>query len=261
MRVYIDTDLEGISGVTLFEQTREPGNPRYQDARRLLMGDINAAVEGALQGGATYVAVLDGHGYPLNVIPELMHAQAEYICGRGFPLGWGADQRFDCALLVGYHAMNRTRDGVLCHTQNSRSDARYWYNGREFGEIGQQALILGHYGIPVVMVTGDAAACREAREFLGDGIVTVAVKCGYGRECCRMVAPARARDLIREGARQALALASVCQPFRMDLPLHGRCERLAEPLPDGPTPADLEQRARVVKEKTFAEALDICNFA
>lgn len=261
MRIYLCTDLEGCSGITLFDQTREPQSPYYPESRRLLMGDINAAVEGALSAGATEIVVLDGHGNPLNVVPEMMHPAAEYICGRGFPSGWGLDESFGCGFLVGYHAMARTPDGVLCHTQNSRSDARYWYHGQEYGEIGQEALILGHFGIPITLVTGDAAACREAHEFLGEGIVTVAVKTGYSRECCRMLAPVKAHELIRAGAEEAVKRAARCRPYKVPLPMPGRHERLTEPLPPGPVPANLDSLPRLVQEKVFDNQRDIYNFS
>ena len=259
MRVYISTDLEGISGVTLFDQTRDDG-PAYERARHLLMGDINAAAQGCLDGGATQVCILDGHGRPLNVIPEEMHPGAEYIAGRGFPDHWGEDTGFDCGMLVGSHAMNRTPDGVLYHTQTSRSDARYWYNDREFGEIGQDAMIMGHFNIPVVLVTGDVAACREAREFLGEPVVTVAVKQGYGRQCCKMIAPAKAREMIRAGAKEAMGRIGLCQPLKMALPMRGRFEALTEELPDTATPEEVAAAPHQVYEKVFEDQLQIYNF-
>jgi D-amino peptidase len=260
MRVYIMTDLEGCSGITLFDQTRNSLGPRYPESRRLLMGDINAAVQGALDGGASYVVVVDGHGNPLNLLPELMHPGAEFLCGRGFPEDWGAGDSFDCGFLVGYHAMARTPDGVLCHTQNSRSDARYWYHGREYGEIGQEALILGHFGVPITLVTGDTATCREAREFLGDEVVTVAVKHGYGRECCRMLAPERAHELIRAGAAEALTRVGRVAPYKVELPIPGRFSCLAEPWDEGAYPADIDERERIVRETTFTDQLNIYRF-
>lgn len=261
MRVYISTDLEGCSGITLFAQTRDPVSPLYPESRRLLMGDINAAVEGAVEGGATRIWVVDGHGNPMNVVPELMHPAAEYLCGRGFPATWGLEAGFDCAFFVGYHAMNRTPDGVLCHTQSSRSEARYWYHGQEYGEIGQSAMIAGHFDIPVTLVTGDVAACREACQFLGAEVVTVAVKEGYGRECCRMLAPVRAHELIREAAREALKRVNRCRPYKVQVPLPGRMECLAELLPDAPTPDNLDELPRVVREKVFSDQLHIYDFS
>jgi D-amino peptidase len=261
VKIYIGTDLEGISGVTTFDQTRNSDGPLYQSARHLLMGDINAAVQGCLDGGATSVCVMDGHGRPLNVIPEEMHPGADFICGRGFGLAAELDATFACGLLVGYHAMAYTPDGVLCHTQSSRADSRYWYNDREFGEIGQEAMVLGHFDIPIVLVTGDDAACREAREFLGEDVVTVSVKKGYGRESCRMVPPARARDLIRAGAQEAMSRVRLCKPFRMELPIRGRLEALAEPLPDTASPELVAAAPRRTRENVFDDQLHIYSFA
>lgn len=260
MRVYISADLEGISGVTLFEQTREEG-PAYQQARHLLMGDINAAVQGCLDGGAEYIRVVDDHGSPLNVVPEELHPGAEYISGGGFPsaferLGDG----FDCGMFVGYHAMNRTPDGILYHTRSSRWDSRYWYNGIESGEISQDALIAGHFGIPIVMLTGDAAACRETAQFLGEEVLTVSVKKGFGRQCCRMLAPERAHELIREGACAALQRISQCRPHILATPLHARMDRLAEMPPPTATPEEILAAPRLTFERICDTQLEIFDF-
>lgn len=261
MKVYIVTDLEGISGVTTFDQTRDTDGPLYQSARHLLMGDINAAVQGCLEGGATYVCVVDGHGRPLNVIPEAMHPGADFVCGKGFGVAAALDASFSCGMLVGYHAMAHTPDGVLCHTQSSRSDARYWYNDREFGEIGQEALILGHFGIPIVLVTGDEAACREAREFLGEHVVTVAVKKGFSREGCLMVPPERAHAMIRAGAKEAMGRIGLCKPFRLELPIRGRYEALAETLPPNASAALVDAAPRKRIERVFENPLQIHRFS
>ena len=261
MKVYIGTDLEGISGVTTFDQTRDSDGPLYQSARHLLMGDVNAAVQGCLDGGASYVCVVDGHGRPLNVLPEEMHPGADFICGRGFGLAPELDATFACGMLIGYHAMAHTPNAVLSHTQSSRADCRYWYNDREFGEIGQEAMVLGHFGLPIVMVTGDEAACREATDFLGEEVVTVPVKKGYGRESCLMVPPARAHEAIRAGAKEALSRVPRCRPFKMQLPVRGRFEALAESLPATASPALLAAAPRRTLEKVFDDQLHIYDFA
>jgi D-amino peptidase len=261
VKVYISTVLEGISGVTTFEQTRDSDGPLYQSARHLLMGDINAAVQGCLDGGASSVCVVDGHGRPLNVIPEEMHPGADFICGRGFGQAAELDATFDCGMLIGFHAMAHTPDGVLCHTQSSLSDSRYWYNDREFGEIGQEAMVLGHFDIPIVLVSGDEEACREAREFLGESVVTVPVKKGYSRESCRMVPPARAHNLIRAGAEEAMGRVPLCQPFKMQLPIRGRLETLAEALPRTASPALVAAAPRRTFEGVFDDQLHIYSFS
>lgn len=259
MRVYILTDMEGISGITLWEQCLGTGEP-YEAGRRLLMGDIYAAVEGCLQGGATHVSVLDGHGIPYNLLPELMHPGAEYLTGSGFPIGWGLDECYDVAMQIGCHAMNRTTDGVLYHTQNHTSDARYWYNGRETGEIGQFGLELGHFGIPCVMVSGDYAACREGLDFFGPDLVTVPVKYGYGRTCARLLAPARTHELIREGAKEALSRVGKVKPYVMDLPLQAKIETLVEAVPDSLSLDEIIALPHRSHEGTCATALNVYSF-
>lgn len=261
MRVYIVTDLEGVTGVTLWSQVTPQTDPAaYERSRRLLMHDLNAAVEGCLEGGATRVTILDGHGWPCNMLPELMHPAAEYLCGSGLPRGWGLEEGYDCAMQVGCHAMNRTPDGVLYHTQSHLSDARYWYNGREFGEIGQCGLVFGHFDLPVVMVTGDFAACREATDFFGPACVTVPVKYGYGRYSCRMLAPEKTAELIRSGARQALGRVGQVAPLKLELPIQARVETLVENVSDSATAEAVAAAPHRTHEGTCATQLDIYAF-
>ena len=223
MRIVICTDLEGISGVTCWEQTRDMTTNLYQEARALLTADINACVEGCLEGGATEIVVRDGHGGGFNIIPEQLHPEAQCVTGPGRPnAACGFDENFAGLILLGYHAMNGVEDGVLHHTQSSRGENRYWYNGVESGEIAQSALVAGSFGIPPIMCTGDVRACEEAVRFLGDSIVTVAVKEGFSRTSCRMIAPKKAREMIRDGARRAMGVIPDCRPYTIDLPITAR---------------------------------------
>ncbi|MFW6107226.1 MAG: M55 family metallopeptidase [bacterium] len=224
MKVYIATDLEGISGVTVWEQTREKGHPLYQEARVLLTREVNAAVAGCLRGGADEVVVLDGHGGGFNLVPEELHPGASYVTGPGRPALAGLDESFDAAIFLGYHAMAGTPDAVLAHTQSSKAGCRYWYNGRESGEIAQHAILCGAAGVPVVMVTGDEAACREARAFLGERVVTVAVKRAFGLTCSQMLAPRRARERIEHAAAEALGRVADIAPYRVELPIRARLQ-------------------------------------
>ena len=260
MRVYILTDLEGVTGVTLWRQTGPTHREAYLEARRLLMADISAVVDGCVDGGANRVTVLDGHGCPYNMLPELMHPAAEYICGKGFPRGWGMEEGYDLGMQVGAHAMCRTANGVLCHTQNHTTDARYFYHGREMGEIAQGALEMGHFGFPCVFVSGDDAACREARDFLGEHCVTVAVKKGFGRQCASLLAPARTGALLRAGAREAMQRAHLVPPMVLPLPIPARVETLLEPVDDDVPASQIAALPHRVREGVCATALDIYSF-
>jgi D-amino peptidase len=212
LRIYIVTDLEGASGVYQFAQTREPESPLGEKAKEYLMGDIAAVVRGLRVAGATDIVVLDGHGSQAFV-PHLMEPGAKYITGkpRPGPLT-GLDESFAGLIQLGAHAMMGTPDGVLAHTQSSRTENRYWYNGVESGELAQCAAIAGRYGVPPVMVTGDEATCREAAKFFGSNCVTVAVKRGITREAAVLYPFDETRQALYEGARRAVPAIGRCQP-------------------------------------------------
>lgn len=253
LRIYIVTDLEGASGVYKFAQTREPGNPLGEPAKECLMGDIAAVVRGLRAGGATEIIVLDGHGSQA-FIPHLMEPGARYITGtpRPGPLT-GLDGSFVGLVQLGAHAMMGTPDGVLCHTQSSRSENRYWYNGVESGELAQCAAIAGYYDIPTILVTGDDATCREAAKFFGPECITVATKRGIARESAELYPFDETRPALYEGARRAMAAIGKCQPYKLSLPVQAKKEWLVFDDPAGPG-------RRVTKEGTIEDVLKLLEF-
>lgn len=219
MRVYICTDLEGVCGVFQWGQTREHGTPENVEARHLLMGEVNAAVAGAFDGGATRVVVRDGHNGGMSFCPEELDGRAEMIMGMIPRPDAVWREGFDAAILLGYHAMSHAPAAVLCHTQSSMTWDHYWINGRRAGEIAQSAIGLGACGIPVVMVTGDDKTYAEAHDWLGENVVTVEVKKALSRQGALMLAPRRARALIREGADKAVAASASAKPLQPQFPL------------------------------------------
>jgi len=228
LKIYVNTDLEGISGVFKFDQTREKDTPLNIQACEYFMGDVAAVVRGLRDGGATEVIVLDGHGSQA-VIPHLMVPGAKYITGRPRP-GAGnltdLDSTFAGMVMLGFHAMMGTPEGVLNHTQSSKTENRYWYNGVESGELAQNAAIAGYFGVPPIMVTGDEATCREARKFFGNNIVTVAVKNGLARESALLYPFEETRKALYEGAKRAVAAISSCKPYILETPIKVREEYL-----------------------------------
>jgi D-amino peptidase len=222
MRIFILTDLEGVCGVYRFEQTREYGTPANIEARHLLMGEINAAVRGAFDGGASRVVVRDGHDGSKSFFLEELDERAEAVMGIFSPYDAVLRQGFDGAFLLGYHSMSHTMRGILCHTQSSLTWDNYWINDRPAGEIYQSAILLGACDIPVLMVTGDDKTVKEAREFLGEEIVTVQVKVGLSREAALMYSPKRARAMIYEGAREAMKRIGKIKPCKPKFPLRIR---------------------------------------
>lgn len=218
MKIYIITDMEGISGICNEEQVK-PGSPHYDRARRLLNGDVNAAIAGAFEGGATEVVVNDGHGGGFNLVLEEMDPRGIYERPNGgLDLMPALDASFAGVFCVGYHAMAGTLNGFLDHTQSSASWYNYYLNGRRSGELAQLGAWAGVDGVPVLLVTGDQAACDEGREFFGD-IETVAVKQGIGRQHARCIQPETAREAIRSAATRALGLIGHVSPYRLETPL------------------------------------------
>jgi len=228
LKIYVNTDLEGISGVFKFAQTREKDSPLNIQACEYFMGDLAAVIKGLRDGGATEVIVLDGHGSQA-VIPHLMDPGAHYITGTPRPGAGnltGLDSSFAGMVMVGFHAMMGTPDGVLHHTQSSKTENRYWYNGVESGEIVQSALIAGYYGVPPIMVTGDEALCREAKKFFGNNIVTVATKKGLSREAAILYPFGETRKALYEGAKRAMTVISSAKPYTIKTPIKVKEQRL-----------------------------------
>jgi D-amino peptidase len=217
MRIYIHTDLEGVSGIDAAEMIERQG-PRFRECCEFLMGDLNAAVAGALAGGAKGVTVLDSHGGGGNFLPELLDGRAE-VDTRPNGRWWGVlDGRFQGTFFIGAHAMAGTQDAFLDHTQSSLAWHDYRVNGRRMGELAQWALVAGNWGVPMLMVSGDEAACAEARAFF-DPVETAAVKRGRGRNRADLVPLDEARKRIRAAARQAVGLVGRARPLVLKKPM------------------------------------------
>ncbi len=222
-KIYVATDLEGASGVWRFAQTRDRTSALYVQAVEYLMGDIAALVRALRETGIAQIVIADGHAGGDNFIPHLMEPGASYVTGKPRRPLEGLDRTFHGVVLLGYHAMKGTADGVLNHTRSSMTEMRYWYNERESGEIAQTALLAGHRGIPIIMVTGDTATCREARRFLGSSVITVATKRGISREAADLYPFQETRTAIFEGAQKALGVITRCRPYKLPIPI--RCKR------------------------------------
>lgn len=204
MRVYITADMEGVSGVVHTAQT-EPGAREYEYACALMVGEVNAAVEGAFAGGAIYVLVNDSHWNMRNIRLTDLDPRAELISGspKPFSMMQGISSSFDLVFCVGYHARAGTEAATIDHTYTSRVQ-RVTVNGLEVGELGLNALLAGEYDVPVLLVTGDQQLAAEAHALLGEYVTTVQVKEALGRGAARCLPIAEARDRIYQGALYAV---------------------------------------------------------
>ena len=225
MKVLISADMEGVCGVTSWVQVMPPeyGGERsstveYERARARLTREVNAAVEGALAGGAVEVIVNDAHDGMRNLVPEDLHESVRFISGSDKALGMmqGIDEEgVGAVFFVGYHAKAGTPHAPLAHTWSGYvQDVRL--GDVSTGEYGINAAVAGHFGVPVTLVTGDDKAVAQVRALLGDAVVGVVVKEGYTTYSAIHLHPTRAQALIREGAERAVRAAGEVQPWRLE---------------------------------------------
>ena len=233
MRVLIMADMEGVTGITQWSQVTG-GAPMYEEGRVLYTEEINAAVRGAKEAKATEIVVVDCHGagkeWNFNsLVPELIDEDCDWVAGHE----WGRytemwETGCDACLLIGMHARSLTPDGGMAHTISGVMYRNLWFNEDRVGETGVNAALNGHYRVPVVLVTGDEAVCREAKELLGEALPTVAVKKSLTTSSARQIAPVRARRMIQQAAREALGDLGVVPPY---VPTRPTTIRIEVPIP------------------------------
>lgn len=244
-KILIITDMEGVGGVNDREEQVLPGQRRFDESKRLLTGEVNAAVQGAFEGGAKEVVIWDGHDGSRSLSISEIDQRARLIQGKPTPPNYYMDHKlYDGIMWVGQHAMAGAKDGVLAHTQ-SFSVARVTINGRPVGEVGQAAAIGGYFGIPAIMLSGDQAACDEMRDLQPHAEV-VAVKRMMGKASTLSLPHEQAKEQIRAAARRAVSHINDYKPWKIDGPV----EMKFESKPDG----DMPGRVSVFKGANVLEA-------
>jgi len=220
MKVFLSVDMEGIGGIVSEKET-DPvnGGEAYQASRRRMTAETNAAIEGAIEAGAEEALVADSHWNFDNLIPEDLHEAAVLLRGhpRSHEMMHGLDGTFAAALLVGYHAMAGAPRAILDHTFTGRIRS-VEVNGLVVGETGLSAYLAGHFGVPVVLVTGDAAVTAEARALLPH-VQTATVKEAVSATAARNLHPKKAQALIRAEAAKGIRGVGTATPLRATSPV------------------------------------------
>lgn len=200
--------MEGVTGVAAAGDVTA-GRPSYDDGQSLLVRDVNAAVEGAIVGGATSVLVNDSHASMTNLRSSALHEKARLIRGNTKPRSMmqGLQTTHDVALFVGYHAMAGTAGAVLNHTFLSHELVRLRVCDQEVGELGWNARMAGAHAVPVGLVTGDDKTVAEARNEVGETLQTATVKRGIDRFSADCRPPEETRSAIRDAAEAAVERA------------------------------------------------------
>jgi D-amino peptidase len=225
VKVFISFDMEGVAGIVDWAQCRPPGQP-YEEGRALLLGEVNAAIDGALAAGATEVVCNDSHGAMNNLNPADLHGRAAYIAGRHKPgyMMEGLNASFDAVFFIGYHGSISGDSSVLSHTYNPSVISRVTLNGVECGESGINGLVALGHGVPVALITGDQATVAEAEPFFKQ-VEPVMVKGSITRFAAVQVHPEEAREMIYAAAEAAVRrlgsfpLPDIGLPARLDVEL------------------------------------------
>lgn len=222
MKILIAADMEGVTGVVHWDQVNAQ-HSEYERFRRLMTQDVNAAVRGAYEGGASEVLVSDGHGSGRNILIEELDRRARLNSGSPSPFSMvqGIDSGIAAVMFIGYHARVGTQHAILEHTWSDTRIANLTLQGEPYGEIGLNAALCGHFNAPVILISGDQAACSEATQLI-PGIKTAVVKRASGRMAAELLAPALTQEMIAEAAAtavQALKRGESPTPHRLKPPI------------------------------------------
>jgi D-amino peptidase len=241
--VFLITDAEGVGGICRQEQT----DPKDAELRQLLTGEINAAVEGFLAGGIDDVLVWDGHDGSQTLSTLTIHPRARLVMG-GLGPTMMMERRFAAVAYVGQHSKADVRGGIMAHSYSSLGIQNMLLNGKAVGEIDVIAAMAGHFGTPVIMLSGDQAAANELHEIVPQA-ETAVVKEGLGRYTCISLSAPAARDLIRAAAQRSVAKIGAIQPYHVKGPVTLQIEYTTR----NSLPIDSESRtgAEVIDDRTI----------
>src|SRR5574337_859629 len=223
-KVFVITDMEGVDGVFDSDLQCLPfQSPRWEESRKLLTEEVNSAVEGLLAGGATDVVVWDGHDASRTFSVLDIHPKARLLAGEPVSPTLELDGSYSAVIFIGQHAMAGAAKGILSHSYSSQGIQNIWVNGKPTGEIGARVMLAGAFGVPVIMLSGDTAACKEIHD-----LVPLAecaeVKSGVSRTAGFMLAHPAACALIREKARRAMEHLAEFKPYKLEGPVEVRVE-------------------------------------
>ena len=218
LKVFISADMEGVGGVSTWSVQASSKGREYEKFRQLMTREVNAAIAGAYEAGATEVVVADSHGDAQNIDIEALDKRVRLIRAWPRPLGMmqGIDASFGAVVFVGYHAAEGREAAVLSHTFSGTIALEL--DGVAEPEAGFNAAIAGDFGVPVVFLSGDQTICEDARKLLGP-IETAAVKEATGFYSASMMHPEEAQKLIREGVKRGVERRAELKPYRVARPV------------------------------------------
>lgn len=218
LKIYISADMEGVAGVVTDEQLGPEGF-EYQRFRQFMTDEVNAAINGAIEAGATEILVSDSHGNGQNLLIDKIAPEVPVIRSWPRPLGMmeGIDETFDGAIFIGYHSSTTNTAGVRAHTMSSANLTAVKLNGIAMPEGGINAAIAGQFGVPIIMVSGDDATIEEVSGIVGD-MEKAVVKEAISFHSAKTLNPEAAANLIYQRAEAAVRRIGEFKPYRLQGP-------------------------------------------
>ena len=220
LKVFISVDMEGIAGVVTGDQLG-PNGFEYEKFREFMTSEALAAVHAAKESGATEIVVTDSHGNGENLLIDKFPPDIRVIRSWPRKLGMmaGIDSTFDAAIFIGYHASTNNPKGVRAHTFSSATLTRVAINGNVASEGSWNAAIAGHFGVPVILISGDDAAVAEVNEQIGE-VEKAAVKNNLSFHSANTLTPQAAQQLIAQKVKAAFGRLNEFKPFKVSSPVH-----------------------------------------
>jgi D-amino peptidase len=256
-KVYMITDMEGVDGIFNSELQCNPlQSPRFEESRKLLTGEINAAVDGLLEGGATEVVVWDGHDGSKTLSTLDIHPKARLLMGTPVSSTLELNSSYSAVIFIGQHAMAGAEKGVLSHSYSSDAVQNIWVNNKPVGEIGARVMLAGTFGIPVIMLSGDTAACQEIHQLVAEA-ECAEVKSGVSRTAAFSLSHPAACSLIHEKARRAMERLAEFKPYSTSGPVEVKVQLTTKGtarLDPAPGVEQLDERTWVFRGKDIIEA-------
>ena len=215
IRVYISADMEGVVGAVTGAQL-SPSGFEYQKFREYMTEEVLAAIRGARAAGATEFLVSDSHGNGQNILIDRLPKEVQIVRSWPRPLGMmgGLDESFDAAIFIGYHTSTSNPEGVRAHTMSSATLTDVRLNGTSVAEAGFNAAIAGHFGVPIVMVSGDDAIVAETKHYVGADVEGAIVKWAKSFHSARTLTPEAGYEVIEAAARRAIERVDEFEPMR-----------------------------------------------
>jgi D-amino peptidase len=229
-KVFMITDMEGVDGIFNWEDQCDPfKSPRWKESQKFLTDEVNAATEGLIQGGATDVVVADLHDASRSLSVADLQPKARLLQGHGFPPMLGLDASYSAVIFIGQHAMAGAENGVLSHSYAFEIQ-NIWVNAKATGEIGARTLLAGYFGIPVIMLAGDTAACKEIHDLVPEA-ECAEVKSGVTRTAGFGPPHDAACLLIRQKAQRAMERLGEFKPYQITGPVEVKVEYTTNNVP------------------------------